>query len=606
MASVSFTILSKKISPSDIAQSATKHGLTASLESSMVSTSDKSLLDDWLNLFSKKVVTFTYLSGGLIPKAILNRAIDPRSTDTLLPSAIGRSWFNAAEIATIYKIPSPTQSTKVVLGVVSFGGGLYGSIDADGVLTNGDLQAYWTYIGISPSNHPRVIVKPINGATNNTSDYTSTAENTLDIETVGGCCPSSNLTIILYISPNTVQSLYDCFNYALNTPVISGGLSYKPTIISCSWGIPEVYVNTSFLKTFDTLLSTASARGINVCTASGDYGSNNGVGGTSTNVDFPSSCPNVIAVGGTNLVCPNNIYDGSTVEKAWSNGGGAISRVYSKPSYQRTIVASGRSVPDIALVADPATGVIFIINGSYYVYGGTSVAAPVCAGFFAAINTNKFANTVFYANKSGFNDILIGSNGAYSAQIGHDNCTGLGSIKGDVLSRLLSAPSIPAVLGTSVTLSPATLTVNIGQTSLIVPTVFPTTATNKNLLWASSNTGIATVTNGTVTGVAAGSAVIRATTTDGSNKSGSCAIIVNMSVDSVSLGISLTVNGTATLLGNILPTDATNKNLTWLSSNTLIATVVNGVVTARAAGSATITVTTASGAKTSTILVTVR
>jgi len=606
MSSVTYTILSKKIKPADIVRTTRRYGLRVSLQTREVFADDQASMDLWIKTYAESDITFTYVNGGIKPNCYLNRTINNYSLDALKPRATGRSWFTATEIANIYRIPLPTQSTKVVVGVVSLGGGLYGNIDANGVLTGGDIQAYWSYIGIPTENHPKILVKFINGASNNTADKFSTVENTLDIETLGGCCPSSNLTIILYVSPNSVQAIFNCFNYILNTPVISGGVSYKPTIISCSWGLPEVYLTTSFLTTFNNLLATASAKGINICTASGDDGSNNGVGGKTANVDFPSSCPNVISVGGTNLVCPNNIYDNLTSEKAWTSGGGAVSKVFPKPSYQNTITATGRSVPDIALIADPSTGIMFLINGNYQVYGGTSVAAPVCAGFFAAINANKFANPVFYNSPSSFNDILTGSNGAFSANSGYDNCTGLGSLKGDVLSQLLSTPSIPAVLASGVVLNPVTLSLNIGQTAVITPTLNPANASNKNISWSSSNTAIATVTSGVVTSVSSGTAIITARTTDGSNKSATCTLTVNKPVESVSLGLSLAINGTISLLANIQPASSTNKSVTWSSSNTNTATVADGVLTGRAVGSSTITATTIEGAKTSTILVTVR
>ena len=151
-----------------------------------------------------------------------------------------------------------------------------------------------------------------------------------------------------------------------------------------------------------------------------------------------------------------------------------------------------------------------------------------------------------------------------------------------------------------------TMTITIGQNSIITVTVNPLNASNKNILWTSSNTAIATVIDGTVTGVSGGSATITATTTDGSNKSASCIITVNTPVVSSSIGISLAVNGTTTLLTNILPVTATNKNVSWSSSNTAIATVVNGLVTGKTVGSATISSTTTDGAKVSTIIVTVR
>ena len=80
-----------------------------------------------------------------------------------------RSWFWANEIANIYNIPTPT-TNNVVVAVVSFGGGLYGTLDASGNLTNSDVEKYWLSIGISPSNIPKVIVKAINGAVNKPND----------------------------------------------------------------------------------------------------------------------------------------------------------------------------------------------------------------------------------------------------------------------------------------------------------------------------------------------------------------------------------------------------------------------------------------------------
>ena len=93
-----------------------------------------------------------------------------------------RSWFWANEIASIYKIPNPTNN-NVVVAVISFGGGLYGTLDPSGKLINSDAEKYWLSLGISPSNIPTVMVKAINGAVNqpNDNDDGSTMENTIDI-----------------------------------------------------------------------------------------------------------------------------------------------------------------------------------------------------------------------------------------------------------------------------------------------------------------------------------------------------------------------------------------------------------------------------------------
>jgi kumamolisin len=353
--------------------------------------------------------------------------------------AANAAYFNMNQVRTIYNIPAPVKSSYVI-GVISFGGGLYGTVDSQGVLTNGDVQKYWTGLGIAPANQPRVIIVPIGGAKNNPNmnDGGSTMENTLDVETIGGACPTSSLTIILYIAPNTLASFPTLLNYMRTANVTVGGVNYKPNLISCSWGAPEIYYSSSLLANINTELTALTAAGITICAATGDNGSNDGVGGRGNYVDFPSSNPNVTAVGGTTLVCPSGSYDSRTVETAWSSGGGGVSGVYTKPAYQSKVSGTMRSIPDVASLADPNTGVVFMINGQYYVIGGTSVAAPIIAGYLAAIISKRFINPVLYSAPSTcFHDIVRGSNGAYSAKVGYDNCTGLGSVIGTTFQSQL-------------------------------------------------------------------------------------------------------------------------------------------------------------------------
>ena len=220
--------------------------------------------------------------------------------------------------------------------------------------------------------------------------------------------------------------------------VIVNGVNYKPNLISCSWGAPEIYYSSTLLENINSSLSALNAAGVTICAATGDNGSNDGVGGRGNYVDFPSSNPNVTAVGGTSLVCPTGTYDSRTVESAWSSGGGGVSAVYSKPAYQSKLTGTMRATPDIASLADPNTGVVFMINGQNYVIGGTSVAAPIIAGYLAAITSKRFINPILYSAPSNcFHDILRGSNGNYSAKVGYDNCTGLGSIDANILQSQL-------------------------------------------------------------------------------------------------------------------------------------------------------------------------
>jgi kumamolisin len=159
------------------------------------------------------------------------------------------------------------------------------------------------------------------------------------------------------------------------------------------------------------------------------------------NVDFPASSPNVVAVGGTTLTCPQLKYNAATTEITWSRGGGGVSRVFTAPACQvAALKATKRAVPDVALNSDPKTGIKIVINKTTVVLGGTSCAAPAMAAFIAAAGINYFLTPRLYKAKNpaaSFHDIKKGSNGAYTASTGYDKCTGLGSIDGVALKANL-------------------------------------------------------------------------------------------------------------------------------------------------------------------------
>lgn len=159
--------------------------------------------------------------------------------------------------------------------------------------------------------------------------------------------------------------------------------------------------------------------------------------------------------------------------------------------------------------------------------------------------------------------------------------------------------TVPTVKVTGITLNKTTASVVKGKTVALTATVTPDTATDKTIKWTTSNKNVATVsTDGVVTAVAAGTAIITATAADGSGVKATCKITVTnpvIKVTKVTLNkttASVVKGKTLTLTATVTPTNATNKNVTWKSSNTKIATVDgNGMVTAVAAGTATITCT---------------
>lgn len=168
------------------------------------------------------------------------------------------------------------------------------------------------------------------------------------------------------------------------------------------------------------------------------------------------------------------------------------------------------------------------------------------------------------------------------------------------------------VLVSGVTLNKTSLSLIEGEAGDTLNAVIaPANATNKTVIWSSSDETVATVVNGVVTPVGVGNAIITATTTDGSYTANS-AVTVSAPVVNVT-GVKLdqdTLNLTAgeadaLLVATIEPANATNTDVIWSSSDEAIATVVNGVVTPVGEGKATITVTTKDGSYTTSTTVNV-
>ena len=164
---------------------------------------------------------------------------------------------------------------------------------------------------------------------------------------------------------------------------------------------------------------------------------------------------------------------------------------------------------------------------------------------------------------------------------------------------------------TSVTLAPETLSIEEGKTAGLTATISPANASDQQFSWNVKDTEIASVygytsETKTVTALKEGQTQITVTV-DG--QTASCTVTVTpraISVESITLNktqLSLVKGATETLTATVLPTTATDKAVTWESSDTAVATVENGVVTAVAAGNATITAK--AGEKTATCAVTV-
>ena len=156
---------------------------------------------------------------------------------------------------------------------------------------------------------------------------------------------------------------------------------------------------------------------------------------------------------------------------------------------------------------------------------------------------------------------------------------------------------------TGLTLDASSAVVNVGKTLPLTATISPGDATNQEVDWSSSNTAVATVSSsGVVTGVSVGRAVITATAAGNASITASCTVSVsaqNVAVTGITLSkskLTLLVGDSKRLSANVLPSNASNPDVTWSSSDDSVAEVdENGEVTAVSAGTAKISAASEDG-----------
>ncbi len=284
-----------------------------------------------------------------------------------------------------------------------------------------DLQAYrdkWTLgtANLTQVNQTGGSIATVSG------DTGWGQEEMLDLEMVSAVCPSCH---ILYVGANS-NSFSDL------AAAVDKAHAMNAKVISNSYGGNEFSSETSW--------NNWNIKGVAVTVSSGDSG---------YGVEFPASSEYAIAVGGTSLTL--NSSGKRSSETVWSGTGSGCSAYVSKPSWQLDTGCSRRTVGDIAAVADPNTGVaVYDSYGStgganWYVFGGTSVAAPLVGAAYATygvpVGSSGYAVQNAYTN-AGLFDVTSGSNGrctsrrntskAYlcSGQKGYDGPTGNGTPNG--------------------------------------------------------------------------------------------------------------------------------------------------------------------------------
>ena len=347
--------------------------------------------------------------------------------------------FTPDQVARLYNFPTGVDGTGECIAIIELGGGFN--------LT--DLKTYFSSLGLKT---PSVSSVSIDGGKNSPSGSADgpDGEVMLDIEVAGAVAPGAK--IVVYFCPNTSQGFLDAITHAVHDTV------NKPSVLSISWGGSESNWSAQAMQQYDQAFQDAAAVGVTVCVATGDAGSDDGVGDGLAHVDFPASSPNALACGGTTLDtnAGGSAIDSEVVWNDESEGGGAtgggISDQFALPSYQQNAgvppsvnagARVGRGLPDVAANADPNTGYEVRVDGSNAVVGGTSAVAPLWAGLVALLNQSLgkpvgFLNPNLYgpiAQDGVFRDITSGNNGAYSAGPGWDACTGWGVADGAQAAR---------------------------------------------------------------------------------------------------------------------------------------------------------------------------
>ena len=369
-----------------------------------------------------------------------------------------------------------------------------------------DLTAFDSYYGLQ--DPPNFTVRNQSGGTtlpSNSAIGDWSVEITLDVEWAHVIAPNASI-VLFEANSNSSSDLFAAVDAARNYSGVS--------VVSMSFGAAESSGNTSSNSHFTT---PSGHIGVTFLASTGDNGAE---------VEYPAASPNVVAVGGTNL----NVGSSGTYfsESGWDGSGGGISNFQSLPSYQSGVVtqsSTNRCVPDIAMDADPNTGVPIYdtydnsTSTPWTELGGTSLAAPMWAGVIAIANQGRVQYglttldgpsgtlpKLYALPTSDFHDITTGNNG-YAAGVGYDLVTGRGT---PIVNLLVNGLAPPVVSGLNPTSGPVS-----GGTSVVITGVGFTGATS--VKFGGTNAASFTVNSDTqITAVAPpGGGVVDATVTDG-------------------------------------------------------------------------------------------
>jgi kumamolisin len=334
-----------------------------------------------------------------------------------------------------------------------------------------DLTTYYT--NVKQTNNVPVTLLSVDGQSTTCTAATGCddTEQTLDMTQALGMAPGLS-SLVMYIGKGGLSG------QTLDDPGILNAMATASPLnaqLSCSWAWKPTDNTTD-----DPFFQEFAAQGQNFFTAAGDSAK-----WSKSIFVWPADDPYLTSVGGTDLTTAS-AGGAWASETAWSSSGGGISpNSFAIPSWQVAAAAGCtscsqtlRNGPDVSANA----------NYTFYVcadqtsctsnlYGGTSFAAPMWAGFLALVNQQAvangqpplgFVNPALYNLLAGsgysseFHDVTSGSNG-FQATAGFDLVTGIGSPNGQALVDALAGTSAGTF---TVTAAPKALSVARGKTGL--------------------------------------------------------------------------------------------------------------------------------------------
>lgn len=283
-------------------------------------------------------------------------------------------------------------------------------------------------------------------------------ESTMDLETLREIAPKAHLVYDNLLTGSTNQSTA---TGVLLKAFTAANTRFPGAIWSLSLGFCEKAFTFADVNAVNQVVAQAEKNGTSVFASSGDTGgldcTPQGNWGAipeqeDQGVQIPAVLPAVTGVGGTTLsVTSSGSYasEASWFYPAMGQGtGGGMSTLFAQPTWQ---VGSGlptpstsepRQVPDVAADADPVTGNAIVSGGGPSVGSGTSLAAPIWAGFTAlmdaylrgqnqcvigAANPDLYALADHAQSYPAFHVVTTGGNNVYRNGTGYSPTTGLGS-----------------------------------------------------------------------------------------------------------------------------------------------------------------------------------